>query len=367
MLLDFKTYNDLINNAQKEFRQKGGSIYYELHHILPKNMGGSDEKENLVLLTIGEHVYAHYLLALECEQNRNHQGYVSNIQAAWLVCHGKSKFSNWKKIKLEEWRKDEEAQKISADLKIKFLENKKLEKGVNAGKSFKNGTLKMNAKRIWAQKATQKPVRILERNFGRGSWVGYIKIIDCPICHQANSETSFACCEAHAEEYLKLKKEEYKKQRALDVAKRWEDPEYAKRIIDANTGIAHGSTGIWITNGVDTRMIQESELEKYTNQGWSRGRSNIQGYAQTEEYKRKLSERRRNSCYVKKDGVVKEIKLAELDSYLSDGWTRGTYGTSRKGIKQPAMAWVHNEIEIKRIRKENLQEYLGKGWKSGRK
>jgi hypothetical protein len=361
MLSDFKTYEDLISNAKKEFRQKGGHVYYELHHILPKNMGGSDEKENLVLLTIGEHVYAHYLLALECEQNKNHQGYVANIQAAWLVCHGKSKFSNWKKIKLEEWLMDEEAQKISAELKIKFLENKKNEKGPNAGK-----TLKIND-RIWVQKATQKPVRIRERNFGQGSWIGYIKIVDCPICHQANSETSFACCEAHAEEYLKLKKEEYKKQRALDVAKRWEDPEYAKRISEANTGIAHGSTGIWITNGIDTKMIQESELEKYTNQGWSRGRSNIQGYAQTEEYKQKLSERRKNSCYVKKDGVVKEIKLDELDKYLSEGWTRGTYGTSRKGIIQPPMAWVHNETEIKRIRKTNLQEYLDNGWKQGRK
>ena len=362
MELEFKSYDEIIEKAKSEIREKGHGIYYENHHIIPRNMGGKDTRDNLILLTVIEHVYAHYLLALDCEARGDIQHYIANIQAAWIVISGKSKFTAKKRESIENWLKDENAQKLSLEIKQKCRESRK-NNGNNKGK-------KLNIKdRIWVQKdgTTQKPVRILERNLGIGSWVGYSQIKDCPICHQANTKESFACSDAHEKEYLNKIKLEFKKQRALDVAKRWEDPEYAKRIIDANTGIAHGSTGIWITNGVDTRMIQESELEKYTNQGWSRGRSNIQGYAQTEEYKRKLSERRRNSCYVKKDGIVKEIKLAELDSYLSDGWTRGTYGTSRKGIKQPAMAWVHNEIEIKRIRKENLQEYLGKGWKSGRK
>ena len=354
-MLQFNTYKELINSASSEHRFKGGQTYYELHHIIPRNMGGSDTKDNLVLLTLQEHVLAHYLLALENEDNK--AVYIANIQAAWFICHGKSKFSTKKRQEVESWLNDADAQKITEDLKLRL----KAERPNRVGKN-------LNIKdRIWVQKATQKPVRILERNLGQGSWIGYIKIADCPICHQANSETSFACCEAHAEEYLKLKKEEYKKQRALDVAKRWEDPEYAKRISESNTGIVHGSTGIWITNGVDTKMIQESELESYTNQGWSRGRSNIQGYAQTEEYKQKLSERRKNSCYVKKDGIVKEIKLDELDKYLSEGWERGTYGGPRKGIIQPPMAWVHNDTEIKRIRKEKLQEYLDNGWKQGRK
>lgn len=356
-MLQFNTYEELIKSASSEYRFKGGQVYYELHHIIPRNMGGSDTKDNLVLLTLQEHVLAHYLLALENENNKD--VYIANIQAAWFICHGKSKFSSKKRQEVENWLNDTGAQKITEDLKLRL----KAERPNRVGKS-------LNIKdRIWAQKegTTQKPVRILERNLGQGSWVGYIKIVDCPICHQANTKDSFACSDAHEKEYLNKIKLEFKKQRSLDVAKRWEDPEYAKRIIDANTGVAHGSTGIWITNGVDTKMIQESELEKYTNQGWSRGRSNIQGTPQTEEYKQKLSERRKNSCYVKKDGVVKEIKLAELDTYLSAGWARGTYGTSRKGIKQPAMAWVHNSIEIKRIRKENLQEYLDSGWIKGRK
>lgn len=354
--MKFNSYEELIAHAKSEIREKGKGVYYENHHILPRNMGGLDKPDNLVLLTAVEHVYAHYLLALKYEQV-NQAYYIANIQAAWLVIKGKSKFTAKKRQEIEQWLLDESAQALTLDIKSRMSSSRPN----RVGKS-------LNIKdRIWVQKATQKPVRILERNFGQGSWIGYIKIVDCPICHQANSETSFACCEAHAKEYLKLKKEEYKKQRALDVAKRWEDPEYAKRISEANTGIAHGSTGIWITNGIDTKMIQESDLEKYTNQGWSRGRSGIEAHKQSEEMKVKTSERRRSSCYVKKDGVVKEIKLDELEVYISEGWTRGTYGTSRKGIKQPAMAWVHNNTEIKRIRKENLQEYLDNGWVKGRK
>lgn len=54
-------YDKLIENAKKENRSKGKN-YYELHHIIPKSLGGSNNKENLVLLTAEEHFRAHYLL-----------------------------------------------------------------------------------------------------------------------------------------------------------------------------------------------------------------------------------------------------------------------------------------------------------------
>ena len=56
-----KIYNDIIKKAQDEQRQKG-KIYYESHHILPKCLGGTDQKENLVLLTGREHFICHWLL-----------------------------------------------------------------------------------------------------------------------------------------------------------------------------------------------------------------------------------------------------------------------------------------------------------------
>ena len=37
--------------------------YYELHHIVPRSLGGSDEKSNLVALTARQHFVAHWMLA----------------------------------------------------------------------------------------------------------------------------------------------------------------------------------------------------------------------------------------------------------------------------------------------------------------
>lgn len=352
----FNNYNDLINFAKSQNRFKGMGIYYELHHILPRNMGGTDDNSNLVLLTLSEHVEAHYLLALE-NDGKDQQAYVANIQAAWFISHGKSKFSPRKRQEIENWLKNEEAQKLTEELKLRLKAERPNRRGIS---------LQYND-RIWAQKATQKPVRLLERNLGKGCWIGYTKISCCPICSWPNSEKSFACSEAHEKQYLEDLKNKYKEEKSNQVKESWQNEDIAKKRITSLTGIKKINNNIWITNGLETKMIDKNQLEQYISIGWKEGRLNIQGVPQTEEYKQKLSERRRNSCYVKKDGVVKEIKLAELDSYLSDGWARGTYGTSRKGIKQPAMAWVHNSTEIKRIRKENLQEYLDSGWIKGRK
>tara|TARA_B100000508_G_scaffold136063_1_gene128539 strand:+ start:1192 stop:1902 length:711 start_codon:yes stop_codon:yes gene_type:complete len=81
-----KHYLKLIENARLENRIKGEE-YFEEHHIQPRCMGGTDEKENLVLLTPEEHYIAHLLLVkmYPCEpkllyaanmmSNRNNKSY----------------------------------------------------------------------------------------------------------------------------------------------------------------------------------------------------------------------------------------------------------------------------------------------------
>lgn len=54
-------YHSIINNALSQKRHKG-NVYYESHHIEPKSFGGSNSKENRVLLTAREHYLCHYLL-----------------------------------------------------------------------------------------------------------------------------------------------------------------------------------------------------------------------------------------------------------------------------------------------------------------
>lgn len=57
-----KVYNALISKRKEFPLEKTDSVYTELHHILPRCLGGTDEPENLVRLTTREHFLAHKLL-----------------------------------------------------------------------------------------------------------------------------------------------------------------------------------------------------------------------------------------------------------------------------------------------------------------
>lgn len=55
-----KIYNNLITSRQT--RKFKSVDYYEVHHILPKCLGGTNDKSNLIKLTAREHYIAHWLL-----------------------------------------------------------------------------------------------------------------------------------------------------------------------------------------------------------------------------------------------------------------------------------------------------------------
>lgn len=61
-----KIYYAIINKAlRKEYsgqRWKGDGNYYELHHIIPRSLNGTNDNKNLVLLTAKEHYICHWLL-----------------------------------------------------------------------------------------------------------------------------------------------------------------------------------------------------------------------------------------------------------------------------------------------------------------
>lgn len=65
-------YDRLIERAKN--RVLGG--YCEKHHIIPKCMGGNNDKENLVKLTPEEHYLAHLLLI---------KIFPSNSKLVWAV------------------------------------------------------------------------------------------------------------------------------------------------------------------------------------------------------------------------------------------------------------------------------------------
>ena len=83
-----KVYKQLISKAQTEDRFRNSDTYYERHHILPKCLGGSNTKSNLVLLTAKEHYLAHYLLHREYPADKK----LLHAFMLMCFCEGKDQF-----------------------------------------------------------------------------------------------------------------------------------------------------------------------------------------------------------------------------------------------------------------------------------
>jgi len=92
-----KIYDNIISKAKNRVSDVG---YFELHHIIPKCLGGSNDSDNLVNLTPEEHYVCHQLLVKIYPKNR------SIIYAANMMCsknHGQkrtNKLYGWLRRKL---------------------------------------------------------------------------------------------------------------------------------------------------------------------------------------------------------------------------------------------------------------------------
>lgn len=68
-----KYYRAIISRAASISRSKK-SEYFEAHHVVPKSLGGTNSKTNLVLLTGREHFLCHFLLTKMFQrQSNNHK------------------------------------------------------------------------------------------------------------------------------------------------------------------------------------------------------------------------------------------------------------------------------------------------------
>jgi hypothetical protein len=89
-----RVYEDLIAKA----RNRDIEGYVERHHIIPKCLGGGDEKDNLVSLTPEEHYVAHQLLV------KIHKGNLKLVKAAAMMIPSRksNKMYGWLRRRLSE-------------------------------------------------------------------------------------------------------------------------------------------------------------------------------------------------------------------------------------------------------------------------
>jgi hypothetical protein len=124
-----KTYYTIVNRAMS--RPITG--YVERHHIVPRSMGGSNAKSNLVPLTAKEHRLCHLLLTKMTIDPSHHR---SMIFAAWRMrCNsypGLSKGACFEYVR-KEFDKINRGRKVSEETKEKLREKRKLQKNVWRG------------------------------------------------------------------------------------------------------------------------------------------------------------------------------------------------------------------------------------------
>ena len=75
--------------------------YYELHHIIPKSSGGSNDKSNLVALTARQHYIAHWMLW---------KAYGENMTRAFFMMSSVGKYERVSSKTYDKARKDYSAQ-----------------------------------------------------------------------------------------------------------------------------------------------------------------------------------------------------------------------------------------------------------------
>jgi hypothetical protein len=99
-----KIYHDIIQNARSKNRDRKLG-YFENHHVIPKSLGGSNKKDNLVLLTAKEHFVCHVLLV---KINKNNKpNYVKMLHALMLMKGSTSKQYRYINARLYETIKKE--------------------------------------------------------------------------------------------------------------------------------------------------------------------------------------------------------------------------------------------------------------------
>lgn len=296
----YNTYQQLINFAktQKSIRSIDSQNYYEVHHIVPKSAGGTNDESNLVTLTLFEHFQAHYLLAKQYE-NLDNQKFFANISACSLLLTGKR--ANYHKLsEIEDMLKNPNTIQLIEEIKRiqckrvppivgKLAMWKKDKNGIEQLKwiepkdkcrYMQNGWKNQVSQKKWLQFRFQKPRLINEKSWEKLKSEGYHEINECPICHKANDNSSFACCEEHEKLYLATCWNEYKQLKVAQSTESWKkESDRLARIKGLSEhfskhpyikGLRHW---MWIKGKPETAtQVKEDVAESYLKMGYIYGR-----------------------------------------------------------------------------------------------
>ena len=119
---------------------------------------------------------------------------------------------------------------------------------------------------------------------------------------------------------------------------------------------------VWVTNNKEEKYINKEEVAEYENKGYTKGRlpmKDSQKYKCSESHKEFIKNNPDRAYKISSNRKGKPNPRKGTQFNISDE-QRESWSRQRKG-----RIWVHNESSKTQIFKEQLQEYLNKGYHKG--
>jgi len=170
-------YNKICERGQN--RIIDNSIYKEKHHIIPRCMGGTNQKNNLTILTAKEHFICHKIL---CELYPNNE---KLKYAFWGMCNQKTKrdyivssreYEYAKNLCMEMWKRPKSLDTINKGIETKKY--KKILRDLNGEKINRkqDGELNHNYNKKWITNILTNESKMILGDIPDGWKLGRVKI-----------------------------------------------------------------------------------------------------------------------------------------------------------------------------------------------
>lgn len=318
-------YNTLIETRlalqpQRTQERKEGSKFYESHHIVPKFMGGGDEKSNRILLSFREHFIAHLLYYKMClKSNKNVYSSFYAVEKMMQVTKNRTSIMSpadlasgaelYESYKIEFWSQytPEQHPRFGAHLSDEACASiSKHRLGTMPIKNAITGE-------ILGSVSTTHP-KVLS-----GEWVHVTKGREISETEMANRSSK----QGSANNNFKELTTERRKRLYLVVQRAVVDKIYVSKTIFINELKKEFTefkkiSEVWVTNNFGTleNLISETNLQLNLNLQYV-------GNHRTTKHIEKIRIKNQKNRWISKDGVAKIIQEEELDKYLAQGFKRG--------------------------------------------
>lgn len=355
-----RTYDSLIEKRRKfpltKDKNDPNYVYCETHHIVPKCIGGTNEKENLVNLTAREHFIAHKLLLKIYEKSNDKNAYIRMGMALGRLITGNKEFINNISISSKEYERIKEIWVESTKAWMTIPENKEKMKYERTEEIRKILSMKQKLRfQNMTDKEKEKNRELLKNGHKNMSKENKDKMRKNQSLAQKKKFQNFS-----EEDWNKFKSQ-------ISYRERSRSKEERKRI-DAKkreTLIKHNMIEKmrkftqnlrWVKNPIthESKYIQKEEFDNYISNGW------LPGF-----YKGKHKHPRNVTVFWICNDETKESKWWKKTEPIPDGWRKGRYIEIKNKRKtspgNKELKWIHKDGVRKYINQSEIENYLSDG------